>query len=420
LHILVTILIASSAIAFALLFSRWIANLWQKIRNSSFHRQDVEGGDELPALPAPAILTLQLPPDEEQLRKSGTDRLDGSHREAITLQNRYHDAVASGVAALSVGFLSEAIAATVGADSSLLLRFCASLDCVCFGLALFSFWRAIHTNKTWVSARARNELLRQWCTIDNLLLDDARKPDVASRFDAFAGRITALLYGPETSWAARVYRFIVDSFRTIFRLRSAPRDSQDLQEKIAGYWSARRSELEKVLATVTFTPARLAIHFQKRPRTQAIWFGASRNRLVRQSHWRSTVLVWSFFLTLMVSVAKGLLVFGLMPSGDRAEPYLTLVAFFLIGVSSTLTGLYLNQNARSLIHRYRTQDRKIRAWISHYAKLFEGDNQTDTAQFSDEARAEIAAQILAFEDLMIDELIDWIAITEDDVMELAP
>ena len=98
---------------------------------------------------------------------------------------------------------------------------------------------------------------------------------------------------------------------------------------------------------------------------------------------------------------------------------MTLVAFFLIGLSSTLTGLYLNQNARSLLHRYRTQERRIEQWLANYdqllSKLGNAKGEVDHTIL-----APVVREILAFEDLMVDELIDWIAITEDDVMELSP
>lgn len=87
--------------------------------------------------------------------------------------------------------------------------------------------------------------------------------------------------------------------------------------------------------------------------------------------------------------------------------------------SAAITAYYINQNSRSLMHRYNTQQRFIAAWLNafneswNFARLL-------SSQFTGEQKKAIGAEILRFEDLMIEELIDWTHITSHDTIELAP
>jgi hypothetical protein len=88
-------------------------------------------------------------------------------------------------------------------------------------------------------------------------------------------------------------------------------------------------------------------------------------------------------------------------------------------MSAAMTAYYINQNSRSLIHRYNTQQRFITAWLVAFNQRW--DFATLPSLTVDPvAKNDMRAQILRFEDLMIEELIDWIHITSHDAIELAP
>jgi len=90
---------------------------------------------------------------------------------------------------------------------------------------------------------------------------------------------------------------------------------------------------------------------------------------------------------------------------------LTPALFIIAGLSAAEAAFYLSQNARSLIHCYRMQQRRIVRW-------FENMRASMTTERA--SKNEIRALILEFEDLMVEELIDWYQISGHDVLELAP
>jgi hypothetical protein len=89
------------------------------------------------------------------------------------------------------------------------------------------------------------------------------------------------------------------------------------------------------------------------------------------------------------------------------------------GLSAAMTAYYINQNSRSLIHRYNTQQRFIIAWLRTFNQSWKfGDLPSLTMDTA--AKSAMRVQILRFEELMIEELIDWTHITSHDAIELAP
>ena len=98
---------------------------------------------------------------------------------------------------------------------------------------------------------------------------------------------------------------------------------------------------------------------------------------------------------------------------------LTPALLIIAGLSAAEAAFYLSQNARSLIHRYRMQQRRIVRWFENMRErlpLAELPSMT----MEPASKNEIRALILEFEDLMVEELIDWYQISGHDVLELAP
>jgi hypothetical protein len=81
-------------------------------------------------------------------------------------------------------------------------------------------------------------------------------------------------------------------------------------------------------------------------------------------------------------------------------------------LSTAATALYLSRNDRSLFHRYSTQERRIRGWLAEFVKCFQ------PGAMRPEEIVAVQRELLKFEDLMIDEMIDWVHISSHDTFEL--
>jgi hypothetical protein len=84
-----------------------------------------------------------------------------------------------------------------------------------------------------------------------------------------------------------------------------------------------------------------------------------------------------------------------------------------------MTAYYINQNARSLIHRYYTQERRIESWLVEFNRRWSFD-RLQAQPLDETGKAAVRAHILNFEGLMIEELVDWVHITTHDAIELGP
>lgn len=120
-------------------------------------------------------------------------------------------------------------------------------------------------------------------------------------------------------------------------------------------------------------------------------------------------------------IAAGLAVIKLALFLCSGHPPVHLLRLLLVvtGLSAAMTAYYINQNSRSLIHRYNTQQRIIARWLAAFDDRWSFASMPSLS-IDPAAKNEIRAQILWFEDLMIEELIDWVHITSYDAMELAP
>ena len=174
------------------------SRIWQLFREFSYRRHETRYAPRDFNIPDIPILRRALSEPLERLRKSATDLLASYHADAVSEQNLYHKSIATSISATLVGFLGLSWSLTVGATSAATVRFCAVLDVACFSLALLSFWHAIRHHERWLKARAKTELLRQWCTVDNVLIPSDQKRDLTSRFLAYASEIDIVLTPRET------------------------------------------------------------------------------------------------------------------------------------------------------------------------------------------------------------------------------
>ena len=89
----------------------------------------------------------------------------------------------------------------------------------------------------------------------------------------------------------------------------------------------------------------------------------------------------------------------------------------ITAVSAALSSRYLGRNDRSLLHRYAAQERKIEDWLESFLPKVPGIGTLTAAPVS---VLSVGKDLLVFEDLMVDELVDWIHVTQHDTIELAP
>ena len=122
-----------------------------------------------------------------------------------------------------------------------------------------------------------------------------------------------------------------------------------------------------------------------------------------------------YILTALLAVAKHISFLY----GWHWQQYLVPLLLIVTGMSATMTAYYINQNSRSLIHRYNTQERFIAAWLVAFNERWKFGS-LPSLPIDSVAKNAIRDQILNFENMMIEELIDWVHITSHDAIELAP
>lgn len=371
------------AVAASVLLTVLLAKLATEVRGRRYRRYD---GAPTPVPPREAARASQ---NGLALQRSVlADLFSPHHQHSIARQDAYYFVVALGVSALFVGFASLGLSLTVVAGRPAWLEACAAIDVVSFMIALACVPLGLRRNRAWVQDRTRAELLRQWYLLDELLLGSRGDADVTTRFEAAAERLK----------------------------HEFPGKSVD-ESEVFRYWQGRRADLTARLGSGPIESERLDAYLDRRPRRQALWFEQARSRLEHQTHSRARSLAGLFTVAVLLALAKVTLTFHLLPGElDAFKPWLTLVLILVIGAASGLTGLYFGQNSRSLMHRYAAQRRRIDVWLAAFGTTCgTGPISADVG----EARSTFE-QILQFEDLMIEELVDWIAITSHDVIELAP
>jgi hypothetical protein len=76
-------------------------------------------------------------------------------------------------------------------------------------------------------------------------------------------------------------------------------------------------------------------------------------------------------------------------------------------LSAAATNAYISRNERSLMHSYHAQERRIRTWFESFAATSAGGA----------AGHDTLDAVLAFEEIMLNDLLDFIHITSRDVIE---
>jgi len=305
-------------------------------------------------------------------------------------QTAYHDAIVRSAACLAIGF-----AATAGGllgpvswpgvfSFQAWQAFLIWADTFALFAVLLLFLHATRLYRPWIISRAETELVRQYQFLSVVY------PDLFP-VTGSPGDYSGLL---------------------------AQREAKDrhlgrLVERIEQSWHERKTRIaQPAPAHPRLDRDAMILYLGKRVRRQFAWFTDSIARLEHIAVRRKNLLVFLYYVTAALVVAQ-LIWFEEGSSVSCVTPIL----LFITGLSAAMTAYYMNQNMRSIVHRYKAQQRDIRRWLRDLVLRLDGDR---APHFLDDPAIInlVCTHVAAFEELMIYELIDWISITGHDVIEL--
>jgi hypothetical protein len=339
-------------------------------------------------------------PCADQRREELGDLLQPVHEATSRAQTKYHNAVVGSAGCLLLAFLALTAGTLPHGQWPLSLlptdvldgleRLLIWVDTIAIVSALLLFWRGREANKRWIAARAGTELLRQFQSLSAVFP-------------------TATVQG-----AGLEVRFAAEADRVTQRVEAGP--VREIVQRIENFWRERKTELETAtFAAEDFSPDGLLVYLRRRPLRQLGWFTDSKERLLDIAERRKLLVLALYWGATALAVIK-LAIFLV----TRQSPVYLLTAVLIItGMSAAMTAYYMNQNARSLIHRYHTQQRRIEKWLDGFNASWSFD-ALPTQPLDEREKGAVRGRILEFEELMIEELIDWTHITTHDAIELSP
>jgi len=336
------------------------------------------------------------------------------HDQAREAQEIYRDRVVRCVASLWLAIIATALSATVFHDAKELKPYVAALDLVAMLWVFHQWWSALAENYRWAALRIKAELLRQENFLTAVFAPaNADVPSDADIDRRFAEREKEM---DETVIAPKPMRFRA-WLRSLVRTKA---DSPSTEKALRSYWGRRRAYLApNEDGAASFAPNDLLQYIHSRPLDQFRWFRRARYRL-RRSGQRRAALLACLFVTAILLAAVKMAFTHVDEASVQASTLGNLLSFAVFAItasSAALTSLYLGRNDRSLLHRYAAQERRIEDWLGGFLPKVPGIGTLLAAPVS---RSSLTEDVLSFEDLMIDELVDWLHISQHDTIELAP
>lgn len=309
-----------------------------------------------------------------------------NHQASITLQNETMIDVIAASATFFVAFVASAAAATILARYPAVRAFAAFLDLAALLAVVLLFRASGRTRSAWLRWRIVTEMVRHWALTRGLLPTGA-----ASASEAFSTRAEE----------ARA---------------KLPMGDSDLPAAAARQGGHSLEILDKQLSDApSLEGSRVKLYVDQRVGGQSAWFTRSANRMARQERQRRALMAGLFLLCVAAAVIEALSVLG---EAEKIGELAALAVLVAIGLAGASTSAYVAQNSRSLKHRYETQLRWIEHWIEQHRALMEAASQAP--RVNGVQKRQVVTAIVAFERMMMDELVDWLSISIDDAMELAP
>lgn len=368
----ITILIA---ISISVLTSIVGGRAWNRIRAVSYRRHSLATFNQSKSDKTPLIGFRS-----QQLTSASRELTLADHYAAVRLQDEFHFIVGTALTALAVAFVSMSFALTIGRNDNDVLRVVAILDVTCLVIALCCTLRGRLLIRQWRLVRCLAELMRQWHFIDVVLGLSTDTGDITSQYEK--------------------RRELV---RDVLR-----RNSADLTKAINEYWRNFSAEISARQIADSEMSTRLSLYFRSRVQRQVRWFAASCRRLTHQFKIRRALVETAYYCVLFLAVLKALLMFEVVQYGDKQ--YVTFALLCCVGFASMITALFVNQNSRSLSHRYETQLVEMDRICASFSAI-----KLDCVK-----KQAWLPLVIKFEGSMVDELSDWLRITHADELELSP
>ena len=190
--------------------------------------------------------------------------------------------------------------------------------------------------------------------------------------------------------------------------------SHDIITRIEQFCAERKASFENLSLTESDIPTdAFLFYLHRRVRRQLGWFIDLTSGLEHAAERRKNTLLYLYILLSGMVLVQ--LAFFL--SNGRSSPYLVFLLLLMVGISATMTAYYFSMSARSLIHRYKTQRLRVARWLNEVNVRWKF-RDLPSLSVDLAAKHEMRARILQFEDIMSDELVDWIHTVSPDAMEL--
>nr|WP_294510380.1 hypothetical protein [uncultured Rhodopila sp.] len=376
--------IALAGLATPPIFGLFAARLILRRRRTSFALNKTKLA--VPAFAQINLPPIATPPQQLILRDAFKAIAETEHATAKRLQNAciFHLIVAS--SALLVAFVAIALGSTLLVQEDAWHTYVDATDVAALIIVLFGFSRTRTLRRDWLRARIVTEMLRQWGVIDGVL---ARSPN---------------------GFTVQIEQFLASVRASVLASRDPLQAGQALVE-------SRCLELKAILdSTSALTASFLRLYLQARVVRQTEWLGRSIARIENQKGDRERLTVGLFAIALCAALLKFAMSSGIVGAADWIGQSAELVFLLATGVAAASTSSYLGHNFRSVLHRYRAQYRFFEDWFRDYQDVIAAAQHDHS--FNAPLTARGVEAVLSFESLMMNELVDWLAISMADGMDL--
>ena len=376
------LLAASAVLIIGDLFAHWDIH-WRASRKA---RPDLAEAEVVSRLQhakehAPAIharlAAKQEPPWFEPCSKS----LAIDDAEAEQLQASYHSSVTRCIAVLSTGVIILAVneIAIKGWWSQLYgpaKTFVTLFELVATVYAIGFFFWARHTNALFVRKRAIVESLRSWLHL-------------ALLFPLEQGRTVEDAFESEKAYA---HSIIIDT--------------------PAAYWAELARKCTSLGLRPDLAPASLAYYLAARPVGQLGYFMKAQGRIHASHLQRERTMIALYAISVLLAIYKALALFTdwlparITPTAPGLD-WLSTALLAVMVLSAAATSALISRNERSLLHAYHSRERRIGKWFAEAMPVLAmGDP------------AAITGEVLEFEEIMLNDLLDFMHITSRDIIEV--
>lgn len=316
--------------------------------------------------------------------------------EADRLQKLYHSCVGRCIAVLSIGVIIMCVSVIVFREDAILKKFATQFDLLATAYALYCFAVARYANKAFVMQRAFVESMRAWLHLAVLFpLEKSRDMITAYRSEKEAIKKQLVAERPRTPKAA----LGILSHHGVH-------GENAIYNRVEEFWGGIMASCRSIGRRAPANPAAIGFYLKERPLFQLRYYVKAQARIHEGQREREWFVLSLYLISVLLAVLKTLSVFWpdlhYLPAPDLISMGLLVVMV----VSAATTNALISRNERSLLHSYHSQERRIKNWFDHMA-----------SHAIDVSSSQSVEAILAFEDLMLNELLDFVHITSRDVIE---